>query len=40
MDRALTTGGYDSAWLADLVASYILKLAEDHFEETLFFGMY
>jgi hypothetical protein len=40
MERALTIGGYDSAWLADLVASYILELAENKFEATRFFGMY
>ena len=38
--RALTIGGYDSAWYADMVASYILDLAEDHFSMTKFFGIY
>ena len=40
LNRTLTIGGYDSAWLADLVASYIFELAADHFEETSFFGIY
>ena len=40
MERGLTIGGYDSAWLADMVAGYLLDLAENHFEMTTFFGMY
>ena len=40
LNRTLTIGGYDSAWLADLIASYIFELAADHFEETSFFGIY
>ena len=38
--RALTIGGYDSAWYADMVASYILDVAENHFSMTQFFGIY
>ena len=40
MERGLTIGGYDSAWLADMVAGYLLELADDHFAMTSFFGMY
>ena len=40
MERSLTIGGYDSAWLADLVGGYLLEMAEDHFGMTRFFGMY
>ena len=40
MNRSLTIGGYDSAWNADLIASYILNMAQDHFTETKFFGLY
>ena len=40
MEKGLTIGGYDSAWLADMVAGYLLDLAESHLEMTTFFGMY
>ena len=39
-DRGLTIGGYDSAWLADMVAGYILERAQHLFDDTLFFGIY
>ena len=41
-ERALTIGGYDSAWLADLVAGYLMEKAEEnnHFDNTHFVGMY
>jgi len=40
-DRGLTIGGYESAWLADLVAAYILEKTNDEcFSETLFNGIY
>lgn len=39
-ERSLTIGGYDSAWMADLVGGYIFDLAEDHFNMTKFFGLY
>ena len=38
--RALTIGGYDSAWYVNMVASYTLDLAKDHFSRTKFFGVY
>ena len=38
--RALTIGGYDSAWYANMVANYILDLAENHFSMTKFFDIY
>ena len=33
-DRGLTIGGYESAWLAHIVASYNLDNTEDLFENT------
>ena len=40
-DRGLTIGGYESAWLADLVASYILEKLAYLFEETTdYHGIY
>ena len=33
-ERGLMIGGYELAWLADLVASYILENTEELFEET------
>ena len=38
--RGLTIGGYESAWLADLVASYILKQSEKFFSEFIYYGIY
>ena len=41
MKRGLTIGGYESAWLADLVASWIFEKNEDLFKKTsLFKGIY
>ena len=40
LERALTIGGYDSAWMADMVAGYILELANDHFDLARCFGIY
>eukprot|EP00957_Ditylum_brightwellii_P022802 1719870-Ditylum_brightwellii.AAC.1 len=34
-DIRLAIGGFESAWLANLVASYLLKMTEDHFTETI-----
>ena len=39
-ERGLTIGGYESAWLADLVTSYILENMKEHFRETHFKGIY
>jgi hypothetical protein len=39
-DRGLTIGGYESAWLADLVGAYILDHTQHLFEETIFEGFY
>ena len=39
-EKGLTIGGYESAWLADLVAAYILEQVEEKFSNTRFFGMY
>ena len=39
-ERRLTIGGYELAWLADLVASYILENMKEHFKETHFKGIY
>ena len=40
-ERGLTIGGYESAWLADLVASFILDNAKDLFENTThYYGIY
>jgi hypothetical protein len=39
-EKGLTMGGYESAWLADLVAAYILGQADEKISDTRFFGMY
>jgi hypothetical protein len=39
-DRGLTIGGYESAWLADLVGAYLLDNTQHLFQETLFHGFY
>ena len=39
-DRGLTIGGYESAWLADLVISYIFENTEDLFTDSVFHGCY
>ena len=39
--KGLTIGGYESAWLADLVAAYLLDNTEMIFEETTtYYGIY
>jgi len=38
--KTLTIGGYDSAWLADMVGSYIFDLAEDQFGLLKYLGLY
>ena len=38
--RGLTIGGFESAWLADLVAAYILSETSDLFEQTIYHGIY
>lgn len=38
--RGLTIGDYESAWLADLVASFILKKTKRHFKDALFSRIY
>ena len=40
MEWGLTIGGYESAWLADIVASYVLDKAKDRFADTHYFGIY
>jgi hypothetical protein len=39
-DRGLTIGGYESAWLADLVISYIFENTKQHFTDTIYNGCY
>ena len=39
-DKGLTIGGYESAWLADLVAAFILENLDDIFDDALFSGIY
>ena len=39
-ERGLTIGGYESAWLADLVGSYILEMSPDLFNEAIYYGLY
>ena len=39
-EKGLTIGGYESAWLADLVASYVLEKFSCHFRDARFFGIY
>jgi hypothetical protein len=39
-DKGLTIGGYESAWLADLVAAFILENLDDIFDDTRFPGIY
>lgn len=38
--RSLPIGGYESGWLADLIASFIFEKAKQQFEDTHFFGIY
>ena len=39
-EKGLTIGGYESAWLADLVGAYILDNTKSHFRETKYYGLY
>jgi len=39
-DKGLTIGGYESAWLADLVAAYVLENTQSFFEEAKFDGFF
>jgi hypothetical protein len=39
-ERGLTIGGYESAWLADLVASYLIMVDEDLFNIAGCFGIF
>jgi hypothetical protein len=39
-EKGLTIGGYESAWLADLVGAYILANTQQHFRETIYYGLY
>ena len=39
-ERGLTIGGYESAWLADLVAAYILEETKDLFSDFIYYGIY
>jgi GIY-YIG catalytic domain len=39
-EKGLTIGGYESAWLADLVGAYILANTQQHFNETKYYGLY
>ena len=40
-ERGLTIGGYEQAWLTDLVAPYLLDNSEDLFESTSrYYGIY
>ena len=38
-ERGLTIGGYESAWLAELVASYVLEMNKDLFDNTIYHGI-
>ena len=39
-EQWLTIGGYESAFLADLVASYIFEKAKANFRLTIYHGIY
>ena len=39
-EKGLTIGGYESTWLADLVAAYLLENVTDIFDPTMFKGIY
>jgi hypothetical protein len=39
-EKGLAIGGYESAWLADLVGAYILANTKQHFKEVSFYGLY
>ena len=38
--KGLTIGGFESAWLADLVAAYIFENSKDLFSNTVYYGTY
>ena len=38
--KGLTIGGYESAWLADLVAAYIFENSKDLFSNAIYIGTY
>jgi len=38
-EKGLTIGGYESAWLADLVGAYILDNTKSHFRKTKCYGL-
>ena len=38
--RGLTIGGYESAWLADLVAAYLLEMTKEKFDNFVYHGIY
>ena len=39
-NKCLTIGGYESAWLADLVAAFILEETKSQFTDTKYYGIY
>ena len=39
-EQGLAIGGYESAFLADLVASYLFEKAKAHFYPTIYHGIY
>ena len=39
-EKGLTIGGYESAWLADLVGAYILANTQQHFKDSKYHGLY
>jgi hypothetical protein len=39
-NKGLTIGGYESAWLADLVAVFVLENTQHMFKTTTFDGIY
>jgi hypothetical protein len=39
-DKGLTIGGYESAWLADLIAAFVLENTAQFFNEAVYDGIY
>ena len=39
-DKGLAIGGYESAWLADLVASYVFERCSLSFRNTMHYKIY
>ena len=39
-EQGLAIGGYESAFLANLVASYLFEKAKAHFHPTIYHGIY